>query len=311
MKSTGTQYWQSPNAAADNSSGFSGLPGGYRGSNGAFGSGVGYGGYWWSSTEFSTVYAWSRDLNYSDGYATRGGNDKTGGFSVRCIRDEGTTSSHTCGADSVHNATLNYGSMTDQDGNVYKTIVIGTQEWMAENLRAKTYRNGVAIPLVTDSAQWAENYNNGTTLPMMCWYNNDSATYACPYGKLYNWYAVTSSNNVCPTGWHVPSDAEWTTLTTFLGGENVAGGKMKSTGTQYWQSPNAAADNSSGFSGLPGGYRYFYGPFGFIGFYGYWWSSTEDGTGLAWGRFLSYGDGLAYRSGDYKSDGFSVRCLRD
>jgi uncharacterized protein (TIGR02145 family) len=218
---------------------------------------------------------------------------------------------HTCGADSVHNSTLNYGSMTDQDGNVYKTIVVGTQEWMAENLRARTYRNGVAIPLVTDLTQWAANYNNGTALPMMCWYLNDSATYACPYGRLYNWYAVTSSNNVCPAGWHVPSDAEWTTLTTFLGGQNVAGGKMKSTGTQYWQSPNAAADNSSGFSVLPGGVRDNNGTFGLIGSLGYWWSSTENGTLYAWNRSLSYSNGLAGRGDDVKTIGFSVRCLRD
>jgi len=218
---------------------------------------------------------------------------------------------HTCGADSVHNSTLNYGSMTDQDGNVYKTIVVGTQEWMAENLRARTYRNGVAIPLVTDLTQWAANYNNGTALPMMCWYLNDSATYACPYGRLYNWYAVTSSNNVCPAGWHVPSDAEWTTLTTFLGGQNVAGGKMKSTGTQYWQSPNAAADNSSGFSGLPGGTRNFDGTFGIIGLIGYWWSSTENPTPTAWSRTLVYNFGLVSMNFYEKTNGFSVRCLRD
>jgi uncharacterized protein (TIGR02145 family) len=182
---------------------------------------------------------------------------------------------------------------------------------MAENLRARTYRNGVAIPLVTDLTQWAANYNNGTALPMMCWYLNDSATYACPYGRLYNWYAVTSSNNVCPAGWHVPSDAEWTTLTTFLGGQNVAGGKMKSTGTQYWQSPNAAADNSSGFSGLPGGTRNFDGTFGIIGLIGYWWSSTENPTPTAWSRTLVYNFGLVSMNFYEKTNGFSVRCLRD
>jgi uncharacterized protein (TIGR02145 family) len=218
-----------------------------------------------------------------------------------------------CGATNVHNPVLTYGSMTDQDGNVYKTIVIGTQEWMAENLRARTYRNGVAIPLVTDQTQWAANWNIGNPLqqPMMCWYNNDSATYACPYGRLYNWYAVTSSNNVCPTGWHVPSDVEWTTLTDFLGGENVAGGKMKSTGTQYWYSPNTAADNSSGFSGLPGGVRNNNGTFGGIGVGGFWWSSTENLSNIAWGRQLDYASGYALRSTYAKANGYSVRCLRD
>ena len=188
------------------------------------------------------------------------------------------------------------------------------QEWMAENLRARTYRNGVAIPLVTDQTQWAANWNNGNNplqQPMMCWYNNDSATYACPYGRLYNWYAVTSSNNVCPTGWHVPSDAEWTTLTTFLGGENVAGGKMKSTGTQYWESPNTAADNSSGFSGLPGFSRVGDGTFGSIGGYATWWSSTEYDTYQAWNCDLQYLYGHVDRYNYFKTNGFSVRCLRD
>jgi uncharacterized protein (TIGR02145 family) len=185
---------------------------------------------------------------------------------------------------------------------------------MAENLRARTYRNGVAIPLVTDETQWAANWNIGNLLqqPMMCWFNNDSATYACPYGRLYNWYAVTSSNNVCPTGWHVPSDAEWTTLTDFLGGENVAGGKMKSTGTQYWESPNTAADNSSGFSGLPGSDRSGNGTFGSIGRYGgSWWSSTEDDTFFVWYRTLEFLSDNVYRSLGRKADGYSVRCLRD
>ncbi|NDA64776.1 MAG: hypothetical protein EBX50_22530, partial [Chitinophagia bacterium] len=141
------------------------------------------------------------------------------------------------------------------------------------------------------------------------WYNNDSATYACPYGRLYNWYAVTSSNNVCPTGWHVPSDAEWTTLTNFLGGENVAGGKMKSMGPQYWAEPNA--DNSSGFSGLPGGLRDDGGSFGGGGDVGGWWSSTEGDTGSAWARALNYSNGLAGRDSLNKAYGLSVRCIKD
>ncbi|MFN5628176.1 MAG: fibrobacter succinogenes major paralogous domain-containing protein [Bacteroidota bacterium] len=164
---------------------------------------------------------------------------------------------HTCGADSVHNPALTYGSITDQDGNVYKTIVIGTQEWMAENLKSSHYLNGDLIPWVTNEATWG-----ALTTGAACWYNNDSITYNCPYGRLYNWYAVTDTRNVCPTGWHVPSDAEWTTLinhidTNAVGGSNnnTAGGKMKSTGTQYWPSPNTDATNESGFSGLPGGGR--------------------------------------------------------
>jgi uncharacterized protein (TIGR02145 family) len=212
---------------------------------------------------------------------------------------------HTCGADSVHNSTLNYGSMTDQDGNVYKTIVVGTQEWMAENLKASHYRNGDAIALVNDNTTW-QGVNTGAT----CFYNNDSAANNCPYGKLYNWYAASDVRNLCPTGWHVPSDAEWTTLTTFLGG-NVAGGKMKSTGTQYWISPNAAADNSSGFSGLPGGTRNLNGTFDEIGYGGGWWSSTESNTNNAWYRSLYYTNGNVGGWNYGKTFGVSVRCLRD
>ncbi|MFN4854430.1 MAG: fibrobacter succinogenes major paralogous domain-containing protein, partial [Bacteroidota bacterium] len=189
---------------------------------------------------------------------------------------------------------------------VYNTIVIGTQEWMAENLKASHYRNGDAIPVVADSATWVNTLNGAT-----CFYDNDSAANNCAYGKLYNWYAASDVRNLCPAGWHVPTDAEWTTLTTFLGGENVAGGKMKSTGTQYWLSPNAAADNSSGFSGLPGGNRYFDGVFSNIGDYGHWWSCTEFSTNNAWYRSMNYHNGAVNRLNVSKTYGFSVRCLRD
>jgi uncharacterized protein (TIGR02145 family) len=215
-----------------------------------------------------------------------------------------------CGADSVHNPAKTYGTMTDQQGNVYKTIVIGTQEWMAENLKTTIYRNGDAIANVTGNNQWYF-----LTTGAWCSYNNNSQ-YDCPYGKLYNWYAVADPRNVCPTGWHVPTDAEWTTLTSFLGGEAVAGGKLKSTGLQYWVSPNQDATNESGFSGLPGGYRYIFGTFNYFGYYGSWWSSTEIDTGTAWYRLLLFNDGSVYSTeassyGNFKHRGFSVRCLRD
>ena len=218
----------------------------------------------------------------------------------------------------------NPGPGVTYNGYNYPTIILGNgQEWMGHNLRTTQYNDGTAIPLVTDPNQWAANYNNSTTLPMMCWYNNDQTTYtANNFGALYNWYAVnplTNGNkNVCPAGWHVPSDAEWTTFINYLdpnaaGGNNpnTAGGKMKSTGTQYWQSPNTDATNESGFSGLPGGYRNGLGAFSTIGYYGDWWSSTEDFTGNAWNRLLVYSDGSANRNANYETNGFSVRCLRD
>ena len=200
----------------------------------------------------------------------------------------------------------NPGAGVTFDGYTYPSIVLGNgQEWMSENLRTTTYANGNPIPNVTDNTQW-ENLTTGA------WshYNNDSQ-YENPYGKLYNWYTVDDPRNVCPTGWHVPTDAEWTILSDYLGGENVAGGKMKSTGTQYWLSPNTDATNESGFSGLPGGYRSFNGTFGTIGYFGYWWSSTAYDTNSAWSYLLDYGNGGVDGANHLKENGFSVRCLRD
>jgi uncharacterized protein (TIGR02145 family) len=218
--------------------------------------------------------------------------------------------SHTCGTPNVHNPDLTYGSMTDQEGNVYKTIVIGTQEWMAENLNTSVYRNGDAIPTNLDDATWA-----ATTSGAWAYYNND-ASYACPYGKLYNWFTCVDARGLCPVGWHVPSDAEWTVLTDFLGGESVAGGKMKSTGTieattGLWVFPNSGATNSSGFSGLSGGDRYSDGGYFYKGEYGFWWSDSELNTNSAWRRDLNYNYGDVPRNPDFKNIGFSVRCLRD
>jgi uncharacterized protein (TIGR02145 family) len=214
-------------------------------------------------------------------------------------------SQHSCGANNVHNPAKTYGTMTDQQGNVYKTIVIGAQEWMAENLKTTIYRNGNAIANITDNAQW-----DGLTTGAWASYNNDSQN-DCPYGKLYNWYAAADPGHICPTGWHVPTDDEWTTLTDYLGGAAVAGGKMKTTGLQYWISPNTGATNESGFSGLPGGGRYSFGGFSYVGGYGNWWSSSELDTSSAWLRNLDYYSGSANQSNDDKRDGFSVRCLRD
>jgi uncharacterized protein (TIGR02145 family) len=198
----------------------------------------------------------------------------------------------------------NTGTVTDIDGHIYQTVQIGTQTWMAENLRTTKYRNGDPIPNVTDGNQWSN-----LTPGAWAHYNNGSQ-YENPYGKLYKWYAGADPRNVCPTGWHVPTDAEWKVLTDYLGGESVAGGKMKSTGTQYWQSPNQDATNESGFSGLPGGYRGEDGTFGNVGYAGHWWSST-DSSGYAWYRYLGVGSGVVTRVYSNKREGFSVRCVRD
>lgn len=216
---------------------------------------------------------------------------------------------HTCGNENVHNPSKTYGSMTDQEGNVYKTVVIGTQEWMAENLNTSHYRNGDLIPNIIDNTQWT-----GLTTGAWAYYLNDSQ-YECPHGKLYNWFATADSRNICPTGWHVPTDLEWSNLINFLGGEVLAGGKMKTTGLQYWYSPNQAATNASGFSGLPSGILFatYDGQFWDFGGSGYWWSSTENSSTDARFRNLDYDNGNAYSFsfGDGKQNGFSVRCLKD
>lgn len=194
--------------------------------------------------------------------------------------------------------------VTDIDGNTYQTIIINGQEWMVENLRTGKYSNGEAIPNIPDNSQWS-------SLITGAWvhYNNNNQN-EVPYGKLYNWYTVVDSRNVCPSGWLVPSDSEWTVLTDYLGGNSLAGGKMKSTGTQYWLNPNGDATNESGFSGLPGGTRNGTS-FMFIGGYGSWWSNTSVGTLEAWSRGLNSNDGVVDKYGFTKGGGLSVRCLKN
>ena len=189
-----------------------------------------------------------------------------------------------------------------------QTVTIGTQVWMTKNLDVAKFRNGDPIPEAKTDEEWEKAGENKQ--PAWCNYDNnpDNGT---KYGKLYNWYAVNDPRGLAPEGYHVPTDAEWTILTTFLGGESVAGGKMKSSGTQYWYRPNQDATNASKFSGLPGGIRGYGGSFYYFGDFGYWWSSSEDDSFDAWLRFLSYYYGYVARILNDKVDGFSVRCLRD
>jgi uncharacterized protein (TIGR02145 family) len=207
-------------------------------------------------------------------------------------------------------------TVTDIDGNIYNTITIGTQVWMAENLKTTKYNDGTALSNVTDNTAWS-----ALTTGAYSEYNNTPGN-STTYGRLYNWYAVDNNattkvasnggKNVCPTDWHVPDDAEWTTLTTFLGGEAVAGGKLKETGTTHWTSPNTGATNETGFTALPGGYRDLGGHYYNIGRIGFWWSSTEYSATYAWLRLI-YGDYAVVDSSRYyeKPVGFSVRCIKD
>jgi len=200
-------------------------------------------------------------------------------------------------------------AVSDVDNNTYATVQIGTQCWTQSNLKVSKYRNGDNIPTGLTNSQWSSTSTGAYAI-----YNNDPVNDGL-YGKLYNWYAVNDTRGLCPTGWHVPSDGEWTTLTDFLGGESVAGGKMKSTAIQPtpggWNSPNIGATNSSGFTGLPGGYRVSGGGFSSLVGYGYWWSSSDAGSGNAWHRRLYNGNAGAGRDTNGHRGGFSVRCARD
>ena len=203
-------------------------------------------------------------------------------------------------------------TVTDYDNNVYQTVTICNQIWTKTNLNVSHYRNGAVIPQVTDPTAWA-----ALTTGAWCYYS-DNTTNGTIYGKLYNWYAVNDSRGLAPDGYHIPSDSEWTTLTTCLGGESVAGGLMKETGTTNWTTPNTSATNTSGFSGLPGGCRYLNSTsyiFSEINKYGYWWSSTVYGSNTgypnAFYRRLNYNSVIVNNNNLSKASGFSVRCVKD
>jgi uncharacterized protein (TIGR02145 family) len=377
MKETGTAHWFSPNTDATNESGFSALPGSYRGYDEFIH--VGYYGFWWSATEYSTTNAWSRQLRV-DSYVDRTSYKEEFGFSVRCVRDDyitttavtdiklttatsggkvtadggdtvtargvcwNTTGSPTISDSKTNNGTgtgsftssltgliagtLYYvrafatnsegtvygsqvifttsnptGAFTDsRDGRTYNTVIINGKEWMAENL--------AYLPAVSPSS--AGSY----TEPYYYVYGYEGADVAAAkdkqnykdYGVLYNWPAAKAA---CPPGWHLPSDDEWTALTTWLGGESVAGGKMKETGTTHWLSTNTGATNESGFSALPCGSRYSSGGFYDIGSTGGWWSSTEDHAGWALFRGLTYYFSSVGRGQSTEDYGLSVRCVRN
>jgi len=216
----------------------------------------------------------------------------------------------------ISNPDLTYDSVSDIDGNDYKTIQIGTQIWMAENLKTTKYNDGNSIPDVTDIIEWSH-----LTTGAYCWYNNDAASYKATYGALYNWFAV-NTDILCPTNWHVPSAAEWIVLITYLGGENIAGGKLMETGTTHWLNPDPKATNLTGFTGLPGGFRYTddgFGhadyPFDASGFYGFWWSASEYSNIDAQIFYISSWDPSFTASTDVttiiKNGGMSVRCLKN
>jgi len=199
-------------------------------------------------------------------------------------------------------------TIKDADGNVYSIVTIGTQIWMVENLKTTKYNDGTAIQLVTDKTEWSN-----LTYPGYCYYDNNDDTYKDTYGPLYNWHAV-GTGKLAPKGWHIATFEEWTTLILYLGGDSLAGGKMKETGTVHWMSPNIGANNSSGFTALPGGFRHPNGNFYNFARYAFYWSQAQLYESKAPALNLDANENRTHITTDYQYDktyGFSVRCLKD
>jgi|GEM_PF-1206586 len=211
--------------------------------------------------------------------------------------------------------------VTDIDGNNYPTVIIGQQEWMAENLRVTRFNDGTPIPHLTESSDWLQ-----LTTPAYCWYNNDEAGHKIPYGALYSWFVTDAQNNggknVCPEGWHVPSDAEWSQMLLYLDPNSNpnnlqeslnAGGKLKEAGFQHWDSPNAGATNATGFFGRPGGYRDQGTNFVQMGQLSRWWTADEhkDHASSAWWRSIESGSPRVARHYLLKRQANSIRCIKD
>ncbi len=206
----------------------------------------------------------------------------------------------------VFNPKKKYGTVVDIDGNEYKTIVIGSQTWMAENLRTTRYRNGDKIPNIKDNTQWS-NLETGA----YCNYNNteDMDTIAT-FGRLYNWYAAGDERNIAPKGWRVPTVMDYNILFNYLGGDSIASNALKEVGNYHWQDP-FESDNSSGFTALPGGRKDFNRDTKGIGYYGLWWTITQNSETKSCFFFLYYYDSLVWKNINYKKNGYAIRCIKE
>ena len=206
----------------------------------------------------------------------------------------------------VFNPDKTYGKMSDIDGNIYKTIVIGEQTWMAENLRVTHYKNGTAIPNITDNEEWG-----ALTTGAYCNYNNteDLDTIAT-YGRLYNWYAVADYQQLAPKGWRVPTIADWLELIEYLGGDTIASNALKEVGTYHWEDP-FESDNSSGFTAIPNGWRYLSQNTSYIGYYSALWTSSEYDITQAGFLYLYDFSSIVYKGINYKANGYSVRLIKE
>ena len=265
------------------------------------------------STVLGRGVCWSTNANPTINDSKTIDGAGVGSFSSNLIGLKGSTTYYvkayaTNNSGTGYGMTLSFNTkevVSDIDGNVYPILTIGTQTWMAENLKTTKYNDGGSIAFPgNDNTAWQNNTNGS-----YAWFNNDINTYKVTYGALYNWYAV-NTGKLCPTNWHIPSDTEWYTLANFLGGQSIAGGKLKETGTTHW-TYNTGATNETGFSALPAGGRLNNGTFNYFGYHGFWWNSSEVNTnsGLVW--YVRYDSGDLSRSSYNKNYGFSIRCIKN
>ncbi len=291
MKDGSTSHWFSPNLGASNESGFTAIPSSTRNYDGLIFYRLGDGAYFWSSTEYDDSTAWVRSM-LCDSTALKSFNAyKSYGRSVRCVKDSPELEP---AVDTV----------IDVERNVYKTIKIGNQTWMTENLRTTKLNDGTQIPYVADASAW-----DNLRTPGYCWYNNDVSNKAV-HGGIYDWYAV-NTGKLAPAGWHVPTKEDWLTLINYLGGEDVAGGKLKEVGTSHWASPNVGATDAFGFTALPSGYRGGGGMYWHLGGACFWWSSTKESGDKAWRFSINYLGGEVDVDSQYFTHGWSIRCIKD
>jgi uncharacterized protein (TIGR02145 family) len=236
-------------------------------------------------------------------------NEGTFNVSLTITTDEGTSTETKEGYIIVEQLPGGCGNetvVTDIDGNAYSTVTIGSQCWLGENLKVTRYRDGSAITEVTDDLAWKD-----LTTEAMCSYNNDPENDAT-YGKLYNWFVVNDPRGICPDGWRVPADSDFRILMEYLDPDDeFAGGRMKEAGTEHWLAPNEGANNSSGFTGLPGGMRFREGQFDHLGLRGLFWSNREDGNFEGYFMTLTYDTPVAHRTHIFKQSGFSCRCIKE
>ncbi|MEI6695848.1 MAG: FISUMP domain-containing protein [Bacteroidota bacterium] len=196
-------------------------------------------------------------------------------------------------------------TVSDYEGNEYNIITIGTQKWTKENLISTKYNDGTSIPLVIDWVTWASIFTPG-----YCWYLNNETQYKDPYGALYNWYTV-NTNKLCPNGWHAPTDAEWTELSNYLGGLNIAGGKLKETGISHWLAPNTGATDETGFTAVANGYRHGSGNYDNLAHNAYFWTNTTHISGNSWERSIPHDSTNLLPEYFGRNTGMAVRCIKD